>query len=272
MSKQFKLQSTQFKLCQHNLNSLLDIQILSHTHTNTHTHTHTHTHAGIGKDEKLALLVWFKAQIKKLYRCVGATMLSRWSYIKASLVQGGHGDFSGWFERTHLSGDWQNWSYRASGVPGVVTNGNPIESWHNMLKCFALIDTNRVMDWKLFGDTLPKLLQWCAVSCTGVSLEPDATKPIPYPTLKKAKAILDSKDTNMRADSDETGCSRDQHECFYFNTSATWGRAITSSRVADFDDFCANIADYPSAKAIDDASHGLHRCHWEKQATSGAGI
>lgn len=198
-----------------------------------------------------------------MFRCVPALMIQRWSYTKLNLGKGGHGNFALWFEKIHLKGDWRNWGYLASGVPGVCTNGNPIESWHYWLKSLAFIDTNREMDWKIFGKTIPQMLAWCSVACIGVSLSPDPNKPIPTPTLQKARRLLDSREVNMLSDCSREGACRsgafDRGECFYFNTSLTWDSHITLQRTMAFDDYEGGNAEFSSAEDIDAAARSLHR-------------
>ena len=135
--------------------------------------------AGISKDERKALRAWFKQEVKALFRCTGLVMQARWAHTNADLQTGGHGAFAKWFEDTHMSCTWKNWGFRASGVPGVTTNGNPMESWHAAMKNCPEINTARVPEWTLHGETIPALMKWCSVNYIGVTLRPDRTSPIP---------------------------------------------------------------------------------------------
>ena len=120
-------------------------------------------------------------------------------------------------------------------------------------------------------------MAWCSISYIGVSLDRDSSKPIPSPTLRKAAEILASRHVNMISDledrRDERTATdaaaavsriRDKSECFYFNTSRTWGSTITAQRMVDFDSYSVGEADFSTAKEIDDAARNLHRCHWRK--------
>lgn len=130
-----------------------------------------------------------------------------------------------------MSCTWVNWSYRSSGVPGVVTNGNPIESYHSALKTNANIDTDRVVTWRFIASSLPALLKWVSINCIGVAMRPDEMScPIPLHTLRKARQILDSLSVNMHADVVEQEGAFAPSASFYFNTSTTWGRPIDVQR------------------------------------------
>lgn len=139
---------------------------------------------GITKEERKTLRKWFKAEVKALFRCTGGIMRERWQFTRKELERDGHGAFAKWFEDAHMSCTWKNWGFRASGVPGVNTNGDPVESWHAAIKDCDFINTNRVMDWKLHGKTIPAMMRWCSLNCTGVVLESDCDLPIPHHTIK----------------------------------------------------------------------------------------
>jgi hypothetical protein len=67
------------------------------------------------------------ARSQKQFVALGVLMLNRWRMDKLN-------DLANWFEATYLTEPYNHWSVTSSGIPGVMPNQNPIESFHRDIK------------------------------------------------------------------------------------------------------------------------------------------
>jgi hypothetical protein len=64
---------------------------------------------------------------QKQFEALGVLMLQQWRIDKCD-------DLADWFEATYLTEPYNHWSVTSSGIPGVMPNQNPIESFHRDIK------------------------------------------------------------------------------------------------------------------------------------------
>lgn len=221
---------------------------------------------------KTAFVDSFKAHIRAIYRCPTELLMRlRWRFAKADLAAQHPGceDFCAWFEQSHFHIRWVKWTYRASGVPGLLPNTGMVESWWNFLKSSELTETDREQPAKFHLTSVPQIIKLSTIKSTGITLDVDLeTCELPRGIVVKALALARSATDVWSAGGVAGLRTCEDGRCWYFNTSRTMGTSIRQSR-ATRTDIALDIVQkegYPrlptSSRQVDVLVRNLHRVSW----------
>ena len=126
--------------------------------------------------------------------------LNIWGAVKREWEAAGELALVAWFQQYYITQPWAAWFVTASGVPGIPSNNQPIESEHKLIKVKKITELRAVMG-RVLHKQFPHLLKSAAdpqsaqvgVPIAGTYAIACGTKPVPIPreVLFQAKEFLE---------------------------------------------------------------------------------